>query len=181
MDLITRKDLLERLVYLCFNSDHPGVRAESPRLLAWLIKHCHSNDPFPALIRVTDSIKCLIEMLPSSHAVMQNESLLALNLLCIAHNQSTKVEDKNILEACFVSSDIGKYIAFLINKYSEKMEREIIENLLFLLEKLCTYASVKNNLKNNQVAEVLKKYLDRADVKELHNRVNKLISSIDSG
>ncbi|KAJ8950000.1 hypothetical protein NQ318_002411 [Aromia moschata] len=83
LDLISRVDLLERLIYWCYNSDHLGVRGEVPRLLCWLIKNCHSFKPFENVLSVNGTVKCVVEMISSNHAVMQNEAFYGLNLLCI--------------------------------------------------------------------------------------------------
>lgn len=195
--LIMKEDLLERLVNFCLNSDHPGVRAESPRLLAWLIKHCHSSDAYPKLVTVKDCVRCLVEMIPSSHGVMQNEALYALNILCafetvtkekntekvtelsqdIDNLQINNHDLKNILVEC----DIGKYITFLLNKYGEKMEKEIIENMVLFLEKLCVSSEVQKNLKKNDVQNVMKKILDRKDCNNLSERVDKICLAVESG
>lgn len=201
--LIMKEDLLERLVNFCLNSDHPGVRAESPRLLSWLIKHSHSSESYTYVIKVKDCVKCLVEMIPSSHGVMQNEALFALNLLCAFENISkankiadikvteklenevggdekeAKCSDKNGLQQVFVEADIGKYVAFLLNKYSDKMEKEIIENLLLFLEKLCEYPDVKENLKTNKMTLVLKKILERKELAFVFDRVNKISGLVE--
>lgn len=198
-----KEELLERLVNFYQNSDHPGVRAESPRLLAWLIKHSHTSESYPKLIKVKDCIKCLIEMIPSSHGVMQNEALLALNILCAFENGKTKdskltnkqegnlelsnniktleINKQNDLFEIFVEDDIGKFIAFLLNKYVEKMDKEIIENLIVFLEKICENQGIRENLKKNEVQTVFRRVLDRKELEKSFDRVKKIANSIDSG
>lgn len=161
------------------------MSAESQRLLAWLIKHCHSSEPYVNIIQVDDCVRCLVEMIPSSHAVMQNEALLALNLLCeyekIYRSKNSNDQNNKNLESVLVKADVGKFVTILLNKYSLKMKREVIENLLSLFERICEYKEVKQNLKTNEVSTSLKKCLEREDLKEIYGRINKIISSIDSG
>lgn len=223
LQLAMKEDLLEKLVEWCYNSNHPGVRAEAPRTLTWLIKHCHSSKPYPYMIKTKDCIKCLVEMITSSHAVMQNEALFALNLLCATclHNDSTNLTDNEKMQRAsvtenqnsnnhnttdennkpddnklevnenqeieqhladiLVSSDIGKCITFLLNKYSDKVEKEVIANLLTLLECLTQITNVREHLKQTEVSGAFKKCLDRENLKPLHDRINKISNSIDSG
>nr|CAI5826614.1 unnamed protein product [Callosobruchus analis] len=82
LDLISRQDFLERLVFWCYNSDHLGIRGEVPRLISWLIKNCRSFKPFKGVLDVDGCVKCIVEMICSNHAVMQNEAFIALSLMC---------------------------------------------------------------------------------------------------
>lgn len=131
---------------------------------------------------------------------MQNEAILALNLLCTYENLIKEKKDTNLtdnekqisqdihnlniehcLEATFVSADVGKFIAFLLNKYRDKMEKEVFENLLALIEKLCVFAKVKDNLKKNEVEIAVASCLQRKDWEVMFERISKVSSSIDSG
>ncbi|RZC32954.1 rap1 GTPase-GDP dissociation stimulator 1-B [Asbolus verrucosus] len=193
LDLISREDFLEKLIYWCYNSDHLGVRGEIPRLLSWLIKHCHSFKPFKTLIQVKDSVKCLVEMTSSNHAVMQNESFFALNLLCIGCGPSSENDSSNgvngngvnenvdqALFEQFINADIGKNLNFVVNKYSDKMDRHTIENLVTLLEQLINSPSVVNHLKSTKVGDALSKLIStNTNAQAVIDRLNNIMVQIN--
>ncbi|KAF2883959.1 hypothetical protein ILUMI_22217 [Ignelater luminosus] len=186
LDLIMRKDLLEKLVEWCFNSDHLGVRGEASRLLAWLIKNCHSTKPYPIILSIKDCVKCLVEMIPSNHAVMQNEAFYALNLLCvdrISNSNSNDIDACNSqnLDKILVEAEISKKINFLINKYKEKLEPETVVNLLTLIERLIVSPILLEHLKDNCVGQELNKLVDVKKFTDLHDKIKLLSNTIDSG
>ncbi|XP_056634995.1 GTPase-GDP dissociation stimulator vimar [Diorhabda sublineata] len=163
LDLISRKDLIERLVYWCYNSDHLGIRGEVPRLLSWLIKQCHSFIPFKLLLENPDSIKCIVEMISSNHAVMQNEAFYALTLLylgCSSQNtddNNKEYSDLVSLNKILINADIGKNLNFVLTKYGDKMDTCTIENILTLLEQICKSTDVIDHLKNTEIQTPLPK------------------------
>lgn len=163
MDLISRVDFLERLVYWCYNSDHLGVRGEVPRLLAWLIKNCHSFKPFEKFIFVKDTVRCVVEMTASNHAVMQNEAFFAIKLLfigCCNINYSSSENSDTLIEKLIqevINADIGKHLNFVINKYGEKMDQHSINNLIELLEQMLNFISATKHLKSANISKVLEK------------------------
>lgn len=83
---------------------------------------------------------------------MQNEALLALNLIIISNLNNNQID----LAKLFLNADIGKHIAFMINKYNEKMEIGTIENLLTLIEQLTKFTIIKTHLHELKVDEALK-------------------------
>lgn len=161
-------------MYWCYNSDHFGVRGEVPRLLSWLIKNCHSSKPFSALLSTPDSLKCLIEMISSMHAVMQNEALLALNIVCLSYTNN-----ETDLPKSFVSADIGKHLHFIITKYHEKMENGTAENLLMLIEQLTKYALLNAHFRESKVDDALKLFAKSANNGTHSKRIEKLVEKID--
>lgn len=171
--MIQQRDFVKKLVYWCYNSDHLGVRGEAPRLLCWLIKNCHSSTHLATIPSVPDSIKCLVEMISTMHAVMQNEALLALNLLCASSSKQSN------LPQLFIDADLGKHIAFVINKYHEKMERETIENMLILLEQLTKFTPISKHLLNSKVNDTLKLLTANKNATPSNSRISKLITSIE--
>lgn len=181
-----RRDLLEKLVEWCFNSDHLGVRGEASRLLAWLIKNCHSTKPYPIILSIKDCVRCLVEMIPSNHAVMQNEAFYALNLLCIdriSNSNSNDIDACNSqsLDKILVEAEISKKINFLINKYKEKLEPETVVNLLTLIERLIVSPILLEHLKENCVGQELRKLVDVKKLTDLHDKIKLLSNTIDSG
>lgn len=175
MDLINRKDFLERILHWCYNSDHLGIRGEVPRLVAWLIKNSNSSKPFPQLISIKNSVKCLVEMIASNHLVMQNESFIALSLLC----QGTKDNDAvhKQLFAELPNAQIGKSLNFALTKNADKMDQTTLDNLICLLEHLTSNNEVANHLKAEKVYENLTKLLNNKNLKS-PDIVNNIIQRI---
>lgn len=170
--------VLNRIVSLCEHADHPGVRAEAPRLLAWLVKHCKTSTGRCKITKHPNTILCLVQMIPSPHAVMQIEALLGLNLLYTAARDQ-KIEDE--ISRLFVSADLGKHVAFLLNRYGDKIEKEVIDNLLTLTDQLNDQSIVIDNFRDNKLPESLRKCLDRQDLNKLFDRINTVANRIDSG
>lgn len=188
MDLISRVDFLERLVYWCYNSDHLGVRGEVPRLLAWLIKNCHSFKPFEKFIFVKDTVRCVVEMIASNHAVMQNEAFYAIKLLftgcCNISSTNTNnregsitLTDKLIEEV--INADIGKHLNFVINKYGEKMDQHSIDNLVALLEQMLSFQSAAKHLKLASISKVLEKMSFNPNVENAYEKFDKIIAVLN--
>ncbi|KAG5893659.1 hypothetical protein JTB14_028813 [Gonioctena quinquepunctata] len=186
LELISRVDFIERLIHWCYNSDHLGVRGEVPRLLAWLIKHCHSFKPFAAFVQVQDSVKCLVEMISSNHAVMQNEALYALNLLCkgCSHcNFSQNIEVNNHsseekLMDVLIEADIGKNLNFVLTKYGDKMDRPTIENLLTLLEQIVRSRAICDHLNQTKVQAPLSKLFTNPNAQNITDKLNIIASKL---
>lgn len=221
-ELLGRQDILNRLVYLCANSDHQGVRAEAPRLLAWLVKHSRSAQACTSVLRTHDAVLRLVEMLCSAHALMQNEALLALNLLAVyepdmlsadtvksvpdtaksaphttecaqGEHGTAQDEQHNVecvrgehaqnslpaLHKLLAEADLGKYLSFLLNKYGDKMQRETLENILSLLERIAHHPDVKHNFVCSGVTVVLKKILERDELASLFDRIVQISNIIE--
>lgn len=174
-------------MYWCYNTDHLGIRGEIPRLLAWLIKNCHSFKPFKHLLVVKDVVKCLVEMISSNHGVMQNESFYALNLLCIGSGSSangcSNGNSNNDIEEIFfeqlLKADIGKNLNFAINKYNDKMDKQTIENLVTLLEHLIQSHSLIEHFKSNNVKDGLEKLKSNSNTHCVLERLNVILSTIN--
>lgn len=77
------EQLVKHLVTWCSTEDHPGVKGESVRLLAWIVKNSPSSEVKATLSR-GGALPHLVTMLASEHGVMQNEGLLALALVAAA-------------------------------------------------------------------------------------------------
>ncbi|CAG9767174.1 unnamed protein product [Ceutorhynchus assimilis] len=154
LNLLSRKDFIERLVYCCYNSDHLGVRGEVPRSFSWLIKNTKSSEPFPMFVSVKDSTKCIVEMISSNHAVMQNEAFIALRILAVGLHNSNSLDPfyTSLCEAA-----LGKNFNFVLNKYGEKWDQPIFENCLSLLENLVDSNEIVKDLKDNEIVDSLEK------------------------
>ncbi|KAK4873178.1 hypothetical protein RN001_015207 [Aquatica leii] len=185
LDLIMKDDLLRKIVDWSYNSDHLGVRGEASRFLAWLIKHCHSSKPYNSILQTKDCVKCLVDMISSNHAVMQNEAFYALTLLCIDRlgnsHSSSNAEDYNKLDKILVEAGIGKNLSFIINKYKEKLEKETIVNLLTLIEHLVKSPLIVQHLNESQLNERLSQLQDNKKAVEVHEKIKELRDAIDIG
>ncbi|KAF5299710.1 hypothetical protein FQA39_LY11505 [Lamprigera yunnana] len=178
LELITKKNLLKKIVDCSYNSDHLGVRGEASRLLAWLIKHCHSTKSYNSILETKDCVKCLVDMISSNHAVMQNEAFYALTLLCVDRI------DKNdglcsALDETLVEANIGKNLSFLINKYKDKLEKETVVNLLTLLEHLKKSPIVLKHLKDCNLSICLSQLSDNNKVAEVCEKIKELCNAFD--
>ncbi|XP_022236042.1 rap1 GTPase-GDP dissociation stimulator 1-like [Limulus polyphemus] len=76
----TNSSFIQQLVRWGYTEDHPGVKGEAIRLLAWLVKHSRSSDVMRLLIK-EGGVPQLLNMIQSEHQIMQNEALLALNIM----------------------------------------------------------------------------------------------------
>lgn len=175
LELISRTEFLERLVYWCYGSDHLGVRGEVPRLLAWLIKNCHSFVPFETFIKIHGTVKCLVEMISSNHALMQNEAFHALNLLYLGCSQSND-QDLEIFLNLVIEADLGKTLSFILNKYGGKMDVHTVENLLTFLEHLVTSNVLIDHLNKTKVRSPLLKISSCSSTEGISDRLNKILS-----
>ncbi|KAB0792437.1 hypothetical protein PPYR_14396 [Photinus pyralis] len=179
LDLVTRRDLLTKIVEWSNNTDHLGVRGEASRFLAWLIKHCHSSKPYVLILETKDCVKCLVDMISSNHAVMQNEAFYSITLLCSkCYENPARVDE---LSAVLIEANIGKNLSFLVNKYKDKFEGEAVSNLLTLVENLSKSPSVVDHLRESNVHERLRQLLDNSKINERHDRIIQLANAIDSG
>lgn len=192
LTLLNRKDFLEHLVDWCRNSDHLGVRGEACRLIAWLIKHCHSEKPYRMVVEVKDCVKCLVEMIMSIHAAMQNEAFFALKLLCLSQLSSStnglaingcgdqkSCDNVSLLEKALVDADVGHSLLFLINNHRHKMEKETVENMISLLKLLLTSRRILSHLNGCKFHETLRLVCELKcipDTKELEELIRTICS-----
>ncbi|XP_018335360.1 rap1 GTPase-GDP dissociation stimulator 1 [Agrilus planipennis] len=203
LNLATRPEFIKKLVEYCFNSDHIGVRGEATRLLAWLIKHCHSSKPFPLILETKDCIRSVVEMISSNFAVMQNEALYALNLICFVYFTKDKEEEyecnsstnKNInrneddfnrekgeekLCQALKEADVGKHLTFVLNKYREKMDKETIGNVVTFLEQVTKSGELVQHLKDSGVHEALAKIREQKNAEASAGKITALINVIEN-
>lgn len=103
--------LVEHLVAWCSTDDHPGVKGESVRLLAWIVKNSSSSQVKEVLCRA-GALPHWVAMLASEHGVMQNEGLLALALVFVAPSdiaveELKKTDIVSLLRSILDSPEIG--------------------------------------------------------------------------
>lgn len=124
------------------------------RLMAWLVKFAYkkkSTNGTPVedigvvkFVQVDGSVKALVNMLASSHLVMQNEALVALSIITLI--MLSKEENKSVIEQILINSNVGEHIANFNSKNSESMTKEIIENACTLINMLESSEKISSQL-----------------------------------
>lgn len=143
-------------------------------------------------------------MISSMHVVMQNEALLALNLICLTsrnrndslnnenvtiNNENVTINNENVvtinngndLAKMFVVSDVGKHLTFMMNKYYEKIENGTLENLLTLIEQLTDYTEIIDHLNVLKVDDALMLFKNLKTGTIYAKRIDTLIDVIRKG
>ncbi|XP_075165887.1 visceral mesodermal armadillo-repeats [Haematobia irritans] len=186
LELLKNTALIDQLVHWSKSSDYAGVTGESFRLMAWLIKHAYLSKIAYALPRKGDApaeqladkmptmeydrssldvfvdhegtIDAMINMLTSQHLVMQNEALIALCILCVVYLSTSSGTDESAekLQDAFIKYEVGMKLAELINKSSDSMTKEIVENLQNFINLLRTSEKLVAHLEAHNINELLK-------------------------
>ncbi|KAL4239957.1 Rap1 GTPase-GDP dissociation stimulator 1 [Mactra antiquata] len=125
------REFVTRLIEWCACEEHPGVKGESTRLMAWLVKNSRTEEVMRNIIRA-EGIPHLVAMATSEHVVMQNESLVALTLMC-----STVLADAALP---LKEADLSDTILQLLK--DDQTLPEIKCNTLSLTKAICTAESV---------------------------------------
>lgn len=150
------------------------------------------------ILSVPNSLKCLVEMISSLHAVMQNEAIFAINLICSyffgssdnaqaysnISEQVTNLKldnaqtyfDHTYVAELLITADIAKNIAFIINKYHEKMSFETVNNLVRLLFLLSKSTTIVDHLEKFNMSNALSLLLKNKNSRDLSNDINKLMN-----
>ncbi|XP_065367857.1 GTPase-GDP dissociation stimulator vimar isoform X1 [Calliphora vicina] len=106
------------------------------------------------------TIEAMVNMLTSQHLVMQNEALIALCILCVVYLSSSTSppsdEHAQLLQDAFIKYEVGKKLAELINKSSDTMTKEIVENLENFTNLLRTSDKLVAHLEQHNISELLK-------------------------
>lgn len=106
------------------------------------------------------TIEAMVNMLTSQHLVMQNEALIALCILSVVYlrSSSSQLADDHsqLLQDAFIKYDVGKKLAELINKSSDTMTKEIVENLENFSNLLRTSDKLVSHLEQHNITELLK-------------------------
>ena len=113
-------------------------------------------------------------MISSNHAVMQNEAIYGLFLVCTGLDDSNKMKFYELL----IEANIGKNLTFVINKYYEKMDKPTVENLLSLFELLSNSSAIDKHLKTIEVDVALRKLLNNKSACNLEKKITKVADNI---
>ncbi|XP_045463520.1 rap1 GTPase-GDP dissociation stimulator 1 [Harmonia axyridis] len=183
-NIMSDQIFLEKLVNWFENRYHLGVRIEAARLLAWLIKGCHSWKSMQYIIRTDGAIACLVSIFPSVNAIMENEALVALNLLTISITQYHDVDgleaadvEKNKIEFVkqVVKADIATILPYeRIFRHSEQM----LDNLISLLEKLLGFEDVLQHFIEKQTSKELNLHVHIIESQNSIDKIQKIISQL---
>lgn len=169
-ELGNKKELIQKVVEWS-TTDHPGVQGEASRFLAWLIKNCRNQVVTDAMIECK-AIPRIVNMIPSDHEVMQNEALLAINIL-----SSIRLKE---MEKILLDAKIGEEIVRLINE--RKLKKEVFANLVTLLRQLSSSNLARRHLRESGIIEVLITFQKNGDtVNEYQKEVKELIKLLESG
>lgn len=161
LELLANEKLISQLIHWSKSSDYAGVTGESFRLIAWLIKHAyqsHSSTPSDVtylikFIAIKDAVESMINMLQSTHLVMQNEALIALTIMSsVLYQKDTEV---NKLDEIFIECNLGQKIVDLIQKSSDNMTKEIVENLQIFVKLLKLSKKLVEHLDAHNIDKLL--------------------------
>ncbi|KAL3275533.1 hypothetical protein HHI36_020292 [Cryptolaemus montrouzieri] len=186
-DLISRKSFLQKLVEWYENTYHLGVKREVSRLLAWLIKSCHSWESMCNILQTERALNCLVSMFSSEDVIMENEALISLNILATLTwqtnesntegNISTETNFKLKFEEQMDQTHIETVIPYVrIFAHSEPMLR----NLISLLEKLFQSKRILDRFKEKRISEILQENSKCVTSQNCLGGIQKLISLLSA-
>ncbi|XP_033957080.1 rap1 GTPase-GDP dissociation stimulator 1-B isoform X1 [Pseudochaenichthys georgianus] len=161
--------LLTRVMEWCEAKDHAGVRGESSRLLAALIRHSRSAEVVHAVAKA-DGVRHLISMATSEHVIMQNEALVSLAI-------ASAIDIESMKEA-FRDSE-------LLTMLKEMLEDPVgaIEVKFSALGLICSLANssvMKEELHSVNMKESLSKLAEHSNSKLASQAISILASLGDS-
>lgn len=148
------REFVVRLVEWSACEEHPGVKGEATRLLAWLVKNSRTEEVMRNIIRA-EGIPCLVSMATSEHVVMQNESLVALTLIA-----STVLAD-----AALPLKEAGLKDTIYQLLQDKEILPEIKCNTLTLIKTVCTTEQLQEDIVNSSIPEVVKQLTEHEDNK----------------
>ncbi|XP_067133424.1 rap1 GTPase-GDP dissociation stimulator 1-like isoform X2 [Centruroides vittatus] len=143
---------IQRLIGWCTTEDHPGVKGESTRLLAWLVKNCSSKTVLMNLLK-ENALPYLVNMLNSEHEVMQNEALTAL--LIVASDVLSEAE-KMLREA-----ELLKMAHQLLKHSNDSVD--ILDKLLALFVVLASSEMMKLEMQKLSICDDITTLTDHSN------------------
>lgn len=167
-----------------------GAAHEAPRLLAWTARQLRATRLCRHLVQVEGCVASLVNMLVSSHWLMQNEAIVALTLLAIEAMNKAPLDqlpefdfEKSFITQ-LIDSEIGKHVSILVDTNCAKMPVEVAENLMAFLDLTSKMNKIALDYKDAKVQDSLKKFSEaRRDFSEdLRKCVSGIIAAIsDNG
>ncbi|XP_064644742.1 rap1 GTPase-GDP dissociation stimulator 1-like [Lineus longissimus] len=148
----TNEEFLKRLVAWCSVEEHAGVKGEANRLMASLIKNSRSSIVMNTILQI-GGLKHLVSMATSEHTVMQNEALVALNLMIasIIGTNAASIKD----------SDLIPTIMTLLN--DEKLLPELMCNTLSLVNGLHSADVTREAIQTAEILPMVQKHKGHSD------------------
>ncbi|CAL1295263.1 unnamed protein product [Larinioides sclopetarius] len=153
-------DFVKRLVSWCAVEDHPGVKGEATRLLAWIAKNSKTPSVMKNLVKA-NALPPIISMMKSEHVVMQNEALIALSLVAVSCLSD--------IEEVAGSTDLINILYQILA--GDIIVIELTQNALSLLVVLMCSAKLRNAVNSTPI---------RTDLKVLKNHNDKKIRDLAS-
>ncbi|GIY16756.1 hypothetical protein CDAR_558051 [Caerostris darwini] len=153
-------EFVKRLVSWSSVEDHPGVKGEATRLLAWLAKNSKSVSVMKNLVKA-DALAPIISMMKSEHVVMQNEALVAISLIAVSCLSD--------IEEIASSTDLINILHQIL--IGDIAVPELTQNALSLLVVLMCSAKLRNLVNNTPI---------RTNLKALKNHSEKKIRDLAS-
>ncbi|GAB6030924.1 hypothetical protein CHUAL_007752 [Chamberlinius hualienensis] len=135
ISLGTNMSCISRIIEWCETDDHPGVKGEANRLLAWIIKNSKSSEVMKLVVD-KGGLPFLVSMMNSEHSVMQNEALIALAIVCVT------IIDR--AEDSLVNTEFAKNLKSIISE--EMYGPEVRSNALTLASAACKSGKLKSGL-----------------------------------
>lgn len=139
------REFINCLVDWCAVEEHAGVKGEATRLMAWMIKNSRSAPVMRILVRA-EGLPHLVTMATSEHAVMQNEALVALNLIA-----SSVLGDAAV---SFKESGISAAVQEILK--NKETAPELMCNTLALVRTLGATESLREDLINSGLPDVMR-------------------------
>ncbi|GFS60506.1 rap1 GTPase-GDP dissociation stimulator 1-A [Trichonephila inaurata madagascariensis] len=147
-------DFVKRTVSWCCVEEHPGVKGEATRLLAWLAKNSKTPSVMKNLVKA-DALPPIISMMKSEHIVMQNEALIALSLISVSC--LTEVEEIS------ASTDLINILYQVMG--GDIIVPELTQNALSLLVVLLCSAKMRSAVNSTPIRTDLKALKNHNDEK----------------
>ncbi|XP_052235417.1 rap1 GTPase-GDP dissociation stimulator 1-like isoform X3 [Dreissena polymorpha] len=148
------REFITRLVEWSACEQHPGVKGEATRLLAWLIKNSRAEEVMRNIIRA-DGIPHLVSMTTSEHVVMQNEALVSLTLIVTMVLADAALPMKE--------ADLSETICSLLQ--DQHTLPEILCNTLTLVRTILTSEHLRDDMLSSSACDAMRVLMDHSDEK----------------
>lgn len=183
IELLENEILILELIRWGESTDYLSVTGEALRLIAWIIKHAYKDvyigdsdvasvtrsvnrTSLKKFIKINGAVRSMVNMLTTTHLVMQNEALIALCIISSMFIQqntdanatsTTASNDNDInLTQLFIECDLGSKLAEFIQRGADEMTKEIVENVQTLMSILRTSIELVKHLNDHNTDELLK-------------------------
>ncbi|XP_032680958.1 rap1 GTPase-GDP dissociation stimulator 1-B [Odontomachus brunneus] len=168
-----REDLIKRAVEWCSIEDHPGVKGEANRLIAWLINNSRDKQIALSIIKY-DAVQHLVNMLLAQHSLMQNEAILGLTIL----TKICPAESEELL----IAAGFGRNMCEFFETRADNLDIHIVLNALSLLNSVVQSDQLKKHLKSCGLASTCKNLCshESENTAELRTRVNALCAALEA-